>query len=140
MIGTHYDCALNTLKLHLLDSLVDGPEHFESIEVLSASPYQLFNYIVKQDYGSPSKLLKTRTSDTITVLDSTFKRPDVNTIPSPRTTYFISLLWQGLAVLGSTLISVISLSLRKMENIVVCNQKRFFVPAIIHSFLIIVVK
>jgi len=65
LFGPHCENGLNTLKFHLLDHLVDELARFGTVLVLSASPYEHFNLIVKQSYASTSKRLQTRTSDTV---------------------------------------------------------------------------
>lgn len=70
----HCKPGLNTLKFHLLDHLVDDLERFGTIRVLSASPYENFNLIVKQAYSGTSKRLQTRARDTVQVLETNLKR------------------------------------------------------------------
>ena len=65
VFGPHCNNGLNTLKFHLLDHLVHDLKRFGSISVLSASPYEHFNYVIKQSYASTSKRLQTRTGDTV---------------------------------------------------------------------------
>lgn len=50
LFGPHCDKRLNTLNFHLLDHFVHALERFGTIRVLIASPYEHFNYIVKQAY------------------------------------------------------------------------------------------
>lgn len=74
LFGPHCDRGLNTLKFHLLDHLVDDLQRFGTIRVLSASPYEQFNLIVKQSYSGTLKRLHTRERDTIHNLDTNLKR------------------------------------------------------------------
>lgn len=78
LFGAHCDNGQNILKLHLLDHHVDYLERFRTVHVLSASPYEPYNFVMKKAYGSTSKRRQARKSDTVRNLDSALKRQRVS--------------------------------------------------------------
>lgn len=83
LFGPHCDRGLNTLKFHLLDHLVDDLQRFGTVRVLSASPYEHYNVVIKQSYSGTSKRLQTRERDTIRNLDTDLKRKRLASIQLP---------------------------------------------------------
>lgn len=65
LFGTNCDYGTNILKFHLLDHLVNELERFETIHALDASPYDHYNFMVKQVYLSTSNQLQTTTHETV---------------------------------------------------------------------------
>lgn len=71
------------LKSHLRDNLLDELENLGSIHVQSASPYDQFNYIVKQAYDGNSTCLQSITADTFQNLCSIlWRHEDVHVSPA----------------------------------------------------------
>lgn len=99
---------LNTLKLHLLDHFLNELKRFGTIQFLRDSPYEYFNFIVKQAYVSTSKCLQTRTKDNVTVLDTNLKTKKVRYSTLPETPFSSTLRIKVLDRSGSTIISTLS--------------------------------
>lgn len=103
----HCEHDLNTLKFHLLDHLVYELERFGtgSGSFFSASPYEHFNFILEQAYGSTSKLLQTRKteviSSTVNALDINVKRQKVSA--SSQSTSSPTLRRQSLVTFGGSI-------------------------------------
>ena len=73
---------LGTLKFHLLDHLPDDLSRFGSTKVLSASPFEHFNLLVKRAYASTSKRLLTRDTETADILHFNLQRRTLHDTPS----------------------------------------------------------
>lgn len=65
LFGPHCGHGMNTVNFYLLDHLVDYMRRFGTIQV---------HFVVKQEYASISNLLKTRTSETVSSMDSTLQK------------------------------------------------------------------
>lgn len=70
VLGLYCDRGLHTLKLHLLDHLVDYLELIGKVLVLSDYPFEHFNFIVKETYANTPKRFQTITKDNVNVLDN----------------------------------------------------------------------
>lgn len=111
LIRPHCDHGLTTLKFHLLDYHFAYLEHFWTMHVQSPSPYEHYNFVVKQAYNSTSKRLHTRTSDTVNNLNSTLKKQRVSDVcnvqqPSPSALSRKCLMQHGKYVCFQSLLAI----------------------------------
>lgn len=80
LFGTHFRQGLITLKLLVLDHMVDHLDRFGTFIVLRASPCEHFNSIFKQSDDCSSKRLNTRIGDTMRNVDSSLRRQQFSAI------------------------------------------------------------
>ena len=120
----HCERGLNTLKFHLLDHLVDDLQRFGSIHILSASPYEHFNLIVKQAYSGTSKRLKTRATETVHILGTDLKRQRLaSTCQHPQTNQDFNR--QGLVQRGERINFQVLLSLTSNSTVTTLDPNSF---------------
>ena len=72
------DTGLVTLKYPLLDHLVEDLKKFGSLQVLSAAPFEQYNHTIKKAYSYTSKRFRTRTLETVKVLNDNLKLQKIN--------------------------------------------------------------
>lgn len=74
--------GLNTLKFQSFDHIVLDTENFGSILVLSASPYEQYNFRIKKAHGSTWTRIMTRTEETVSLFRSVLNREKTDTAVS----------------------------------------------------------
>ena len=132
IFSPHCSRGFITLKMHLLDHLVDDLERFGSFGVLSASPFEHYNSSIKKAYSATSKRLLTRTADTIKQLDISLVRKSTSG-PSYGNSDSITATNLGLVRRAQkiTLSEISQLLENKHQSFLVCNS---FARILLDSF------
>lgn len=127
---------MNALHLNLIDNLVDELERIGTIQILSASPYEVMNFLFKQGCGSTSKLLHTMTKYNVTVLVLNLTRQKLSHCISPITLCYSSLRQHGVVRSEEQINLDYFLNFREIWKDVTLQPIGSFVPSLSISIII----